>query len=267
MVFIPIHDANPLRSIKRPYVTWMLLITNVLVYFLIQVGGFVGQPSRASVFSFGLTPAYFFDSISPPTMVVPDLLALITYSFLHGDFWHLAGNMIFLWVLGDNVEDALGHLRYFAFYILCAMAAGYAYVLSDPTSQSPVIGASGAVAGNVAAYLILHPRAKMWVLLFARVPLRLRAVYVLGIWIVFQVGAVFAAGEGEVAWWSHIGGLATGAVLVVLMRRRGVKLFDRGLPAMVAATPEEATPATPTGETPAPSIEAPPINHRKGPWE
>src|SRR5690606_15278865 len=97
--------------------------------------------------------------------------------------------------------------------------------------QSPVIGASGAVAGNIAAYLMLHPRAKMWVLLFVRIPIRLSAVYVLGFWVAFQVFSIVGGGDESIAWWSHIGGLVAGAVLVVFMRRRGVTLFDRPGPA------------------------------------
>ena len=117
------------------------------------------------------------------------MVTLVTYAFLHGDFWHLAGNMIFLWVLADNVEDALGHGRFLIFYLLCAIAGGYAYVLTDPASAAPVIGASGAIAGCISAYLLLHPKAKMWVLVFARIPIRLSALYVLGFWIVVQTAS------------------------------------------------------------------------------
>lgn len=242
MAFIPIHDTNPLRNIRRPWVAWGLLAANALVYFAIEVRGLAGQPSQASVMSFGLIPAVF-NGYAPSPTAIPDALTLITYSFLHGDFWHLAGNMIFLWVLADNVEDALGHARFLAFYLLCAMAGGYAYVLSDPASASPVIGASGAIAGNVSAYLILHPRAKMWVLVFARIPLKLSAVYVLGFWVAFQVVAALAGGEDEVAWWSHVGGLIAGAILVVVMKQRGIWLLDRG-----PATPSPAE--RPPGDQP-----------------
>jgi membrane associated rhomboid family serine protease len=226
MAFIPIHDTNPLRNIKRPWVAWSLIAANVIVYFAVEAGSFAGLPSDASVAAFGLIPEALNGYADSPA-AVPDALTLVTYAFLHGDFWHLAGNMIFLWVLADNVEDALGHARYLAFYVVCAIVAGYAYVWVDPASPSPVIGASGAVAGNVSAYLLLHPRAKMWVLVFARIPLRLSAVYVLGFWVVFQVITALTGGDDGVAWWSHVGGLIAGAILVVAMRRPGVKLFDR----------------------------------------
>jgi membrane associated rhomboid family serine protease len=255
MAFIPIHDTNPLRNITRPYVAWTLIAANVVVFF--ATGGLAGEPAQEPVLAFGLIPAVFNGAMpAPPFAVgVPDALTLVTYAFLHGDLWHLAGNMIFLWVLADNVEDALGHVRYLAFYVLCAVAAGYAFVLTDPTSPSPVIGASGAVAGNIAAYLMLHPRAKMWVLLFVRIPVRLSAVYVLGFWVALQLFSLVAGGDEAIAWWSHIGGLLAGAVLVVFMRRRGVALFDR--------------PAAPTTTAAAsPSVEVrPPTGRERGLWE
>lgn len=266
MAFIPIHDTNPLRNIRRPYAAWGLLIANVLVYFLVERGGFVGEPSHASVAVFGLIPAVFNGYVDPPTMV-PDALTLVTYSFLHGDVWHLAGNMIFLWVLADNVEDALGPVRYVVFYLACAGAGGYAYVLTEPTSGVPVIGASGAVAGNIAAYLILHPRAKMWVLAFARIPLRLSAVYVLGFWVAFQLIAAITGGKDGIAWWAHVGGLVAGATLIVLMRKPGVVLFDRRAPDAVAA------PAPSLVDNPGPPLapehdDAPLPNdpRSRGPW-
>lgn len=243
MAFIPFHDSNPLRHIRHAWVAWGIIAANVLVY----AAGVVGGGAEASAYTFGLIPAAFNGAVERPDELwqVPDALTLLTYSFVHADLMHLAGNMIFLWVFADNVEDALGHVRYLVFYMLCAVAAGYAFVLSDPASQTPVIGASGAVGGNLAAYLILHPRAKIWILLFLRIPIRLRAMYVLGFWVIFQfVAALGYAGEDEVAWWAHVGGLVAGAVLVVFMRRRGVPLFaDEAVPERVpvgdARSPQE----------------------------
>ena len=240
MAFIPLHDSNPWRHIRRPWVAWGIIAANILIYFAVAVSG---EPAQASAISFGLIPAAFNGIAERPLELaaVPDLLTLVTYAFLHADLMHLLGNMIFLWVFADNVEDALGHVRYFIFYLLCAAAAGYAFVLSDPTSHAPVIGASGAVGGNIAAYLLLHPRAKVWILLLLRIPLRLSAVYVLGFWVLFQFFAAAGSdGSDEVAWWAHIGGLVAGAVLVVFMRRRGVPLFDR---VPVTTAPQSAAPA------------------------
>src|SRR3990167_1809132 len=162
-MFIPFHDANPLRHIKRGWVTWSLIAANCLI-FLFTVSD--SDALQGSVTSFGLIPAVFNNTVDLPAdlQTVPDVFTLLTYAFLHGDVWHLFGNMIFLWVFADNVEDAFGHWRFLAFYCLSAIGAGYVHVLAAPDSEIPVIGASGAVAGVVAAYLILHPFAKVWIL-------------------------------------------------------------------------------------------------------
>ena len=250
MTFIPIYDTNPLRNIRRPWVAWGLIVANVVVYFVVE-SGTSGAASDASVIKFGLFPAVF-SGVDVSRSALPDVATLITYAFLHADFWHLAGNMIFLWVLADNVEDALGHVRFLLFYLLCAAGAGYVFVLSNPSMSGPVIGASGAIAGTISAYLILHPKAKMWVLAFGRIPLRLSAVYVLSFWIVFQVVAVlFGDGQSNVAWWSHIGGLVCGALLVLVMRRKGTPLFDQ-------------RPVDDGGGRP---IGSPPTEEPRGPWE
>jgi membrane associated rhomboid family serine protease len=136
------------------------------------------------------------------------------------------GNMTFLWVFGDDVEEALGHGRFFLFYILCAACGALAHWLSDPSSNVPVVGASGAIAGIVSAYLMLHPCRKVWVLALMRIPIKLAAEWVIGFWIMIQVLNTILATSKEVAWWDHIGGLLTGAILVVLLRQPGVKLFD-----------------------------------------
>ena len=267
MAFIPLHDTNPLRRIGHPWVTWGIIAANVTVYFVVQQGGYGAAAYEASVYSYGLIPAALNGWIGGE-FDLPGGLAegttLLTYSFLHADFWHLAGNMVFLWVLGDNVEDALGHFRYLVFYMLCAAAAGYAFVLSASGSEAPLIGASGAVAGNIAAYLLLYPRAKIWILLFLRIPVRLRGEYVLGFWILFQV---FAALEGdgtdEVAWWAHLGGLLAGALLVLVMRQKGVPLFARALPEPAPA----AAPLAPEDQpVPSPPGASPTVGS-KGPWE
>lgn len=241
MPIIPVHDGKSLAHIRHPVVAWSLIALNVLAYFLIEGGGLTTEASQASVLSFGLIPAVFNQvAVLPPELAgVPGGLALLTYSFLHGDIWHLAGNMVFLWVFADNVEDAMGHVRFLAFYLLCAAAGGYAYVLSAPAAEAPVVGASAAVAGVVAAYFILHPFQKIWVLLLGRIPLRLGAFWVLGFWILYQVYAVaFADPDEPTAWWSHIGGLVAGAALVPFFRRRGVPLFDRGTGTLAAPVPE-----------------------------
>jgi membrane associated rhomboid family serine protease len=147
--------------------------------------------------------------------------------FVHGNLWHLLGNMLFLWVFGDNVEDAMGHWRFLFFYIICGVFAALTHVMIQPGSNIPMIGASGAVAGIVAAYLMLHPKVKIWVLALWPIPFKLSAMWVLGFWVLLQLfSALTSSGEG-IAWWAHVGGLAAGAVLILFMRRPGVQLFDQ----------------------------------------
>lgn len=227
-MFIPLHDANTLKHIRLQYVTLSLIALNVLVYLVVNVGLAEGV-YQAAVVSFGYIPAVVNDVAElPPSIVyIPEELSLVSYSFLHGGFMHLASNMLFLWVFGDNVEDAMGHFRFLVFYLLCAVAGALAHGLLLPESTAPLIGASGAISGAIGAYLMLHPKVRIWVLAFGRIPLRLPAAIPLGIWIVYQLAAVALVPDDEVSWAAHVGGFAAGVVLVLFMRRRGVPLFDR----------------------------------------
>mgnify|MGYP002620763617 FL=1 len=229
-MFVPIHDENSLKSIPFQYVTVSLIVVNVVVFMLSVVGG-----DMVAVASFGIIPKELFDTsllpvpIEEQVSVRPTQLTLFTYMFFHGDVLHLAGNMLFLWVFGDNVEDAMGHLKFLAFYLMCGMFAGYMHAWIEPNSAIPLIGASGAVAGVIAAYLMLHPRVRVWVLAFKAIPLRISALLALGAWVIMQFVMVLLPQVGPVAWWAHVGGLIAGAVLVLVMRRPGVPLFDRHL--------------------------------------
>lgn len=232
-MFVPIHDRNPLKSIGYQYVTVSLIAINVIVYVVFETGWLLPADDRA--LALALIPAQLLDAtpLQPIRgaeelpIVLPERWTLLTYMFLHGSFLHLAGNMLFLWVFGDNVEDAMGHVRFIMFYVMCGVFAGVVHAFAAPNSQVPLIGASGAVAGVVAAYLMLHPRVKVWVLALWRIPLRLSAAWVLGFWALLQiVNALSATGDG-VAWWAHVGGLGAGALLILFMRRAGVPLFDR----------------------------------------
>jgi rhomboid family protein len=235
VVFIPISDDNPLKSIRFQWVTLGLVAVNVLVYLLEAFGDADGV--QAAIVSFALTPSDLLHATTVggapgpvgKSMQVPAWITLITYQFLHGGVLHLLSNMLFLWVFGDNVEDALGHLKFLAFYLLCGIAGGVAHAVALPTSPYPLVGASGAVAGVIAAYLMLHPRVRVWVLALRFLPLRVPAMWVLGFWVVSQFVMVIIAPADGVAWWAHIGGMAAGALLVLILRRPGVLLFDRGL--------------------------------------
>ena len=232
MVFIPLSDDNPLRSIRFQWVTVDIIVANLAAFAWQNVGS--GQSVAAS---FALIPSELFQVsiLGGPargpydTLAVPEGYTLLTYMFLHGDILHLLSNMLFLWVFGDNVEDAMGHIKFIVFYLICGIAGGLAHSLVLPTSKLPLIGASGAVAGVIAAYLILHPRVMVWVLAFRFIPLRISAAWVLGIWVATQLFMVILNQPNQVAWWAHIGGMAAGAILILFMRRPGVPLFDRGI--------------------------------------
>jgi len=232
-MFVPLHDENSLKSIRFPYVTVALILINVAVYLFERL-----NLSEAAIASFALVPSELFSllPLAHPEAgpEIPERLTLLTYMFFHADILHLAGNMLFLWVFGDNVEDAMGHLKFLFFYLACGVFAGLVHAWVESGSVNPLIGASGAVAGVIAAYLMLHPRVRVWVLALKAIPLRISAAFALGLWILLQIAMVVVSrmSEGDVgpvAWWAHIGGLIAGAVLVVFLRRPGVPLFDRRL--------------------------------------
>lgn len=232
-MFVPLWDMNPIKRVRFQYVTVGLILANCIVYFAFQVG-LVIPVSEAALVGLAVVPSELLPGFlsetpvaAPVQSIVPERLTLITYMFLHGNILHLLGNMIFLWVFGDNVEDAMGHVRFLFFYLICGIFAGLTHALVSPTSNVPMIGASGAVAGVIAAYLMLHPNVRVWCLWFFRVPLRVSAGFALIVWIVLQLVSVIFDEGGSTAWWAHIGGLVAGAVLVLFMRRPGVPLFDR----------------------------------------
>lgn len=251
-MFIPLHDANSLRYIKLQYVTIGLIVLNVVVFLTTTVGG--EQFSNAAVLGLGFIPSVVHDSaeLSPEYVVIPENLSYLTYSFLHADIFHLGGNMLFLWVFGDNVEDALGHFRYLVFYLACAIGGAFFHGLVAPDSQAPLIGASGAIAGVVTAYLILHPRVKIWILAFARIPLRIPAFIVLALWILLQFVMFAAGGEDQVSWACHIGGILSGAALVLILRRRDIPLMDKEIVTPRAVKVEQQSAVEPVAGEPAP---------------
>jgi membrane associated rhomboid family serine protease len=234
-MFVPLHDDNQLRSIRFQFVTVALIVVNVIVYAFEATGLDTAAIASFAVVPRELLPAALQDPLISAELVagdsikVPEFLTPLTYMFFHGDLLHLGGNMLFLWVFGDNVEDAMGHLKYLFFYLACGVIAAFVHSLAAPDSDSPLIGASGAVAGVIAAYIMLHPRVRVWVLAFKAIPLRISAAVALGIWIVMQVVMALLPQAGPVAWWAHIGGLIAGAFLIVVLRRPGVPLFDKGL--------------------------------------
>jgi membrane associated rhomboid family serine protease len=230
MVFIPLYDHNQLKFIPFQAMTWALIAINVAVYIWQQT---IGEDAvMAFAFSAGVVPASVFGDAKLPEafFAARPELTLITYMFLHGDFWHLLGNMLFLWVFGDNVEDAMGSIRFLIFYLLCGVVAALAHIAVNLGSEAPLIGASGATAGIIAAYLMLYPRVRVWILAFARIPLRLAAWFVIASWIALQVLFLFLETDGTTALWAHIGGFAAGIALVPIFKRRDQPLFAAGRP-------------------------------------
>jgi membrane associated rhomboid family serine protease len=227
MGLLPISDDTPRRYIDYPYVTWAI-VGSCVVIFLMQLSG-GDQGFERSLYSYGVIPSVLAGDMSlPPELQrVPAWLTLFTSQFLHGGWMHLIGNMLFLWIFGDNIEDSTGHVRFLVFYLLCGALAGLGFALSDPTVQAPTIGASGAIAAVLGAYIVLHPRARVLVLV-GWWPVHMPAFLVLGIWILFQVlNAAYAQpDETDVAFLAHIVGFVAGVVLVFFFKRSAVPMMS-----------------------------------------
>jgi rhomboid family protein len=164
-------------------------------------------------------------------MALPASMSLITSMFLHGGFMHLIGNMLYLWIFGNNIEDAMGHGRFIAFYLLCGVIAAMSHAVMEPGSTAPMIGASGAISGVLGAYLLLYPRARVFVLIplgFFFWRMYVPAGFVLGFWFVLQLlsSTATAGAGGGVAWFAHIGGFLAGMVLIGFFKRRSVRFFN-----------------------------------------
>lgn len=228
---IPLHDDNPTRL--APLVTVAFIAACALVFFWQLSLGAHGY--QAVVHALGVTPAVLLNKVALPAeiAVAPAAVTVFTSMFLHGGFMHLAGNMLYLWIFGNNVEDAMGHGKFIVFYLLCGIAAVFGQVLQDPDSTIPMIGASGAVSGVLGAYLALYPRARVLVLipLFFFIQLvRLPALWVLGLWFGVQLvnSALASTDQGGVAWFAHIGGFIAGLALVPFFKNRRVAVFQKG---------------------------------------
>jgi membrane associated rhomboid family serine protease len=217
---IPIRDT--LASRNLPVVNTGLIIINVLVFLLEKAQG---PELDRFIYYYGLVPArYFVPQITAYFSLGQQLFALFSFMFLHGGFLHLLFNMWSLYIFGDNIEDRLGALRYLAFYILCGLASGVAHMLLNPHSNVPTIGASGAIAGVMGAYLLLFPRSKVLTLIpiiiipwFVEIP----AFFFLGIWFLMQLfnAAGDAGSAGGIAWWAHIGGFVFGMLSIAFFKR------------------------------------------------
>ena len=211
----PIRDTIPSRTV--PVVNNLIIGVNIVV-FLMQLS--YGEASSQFLVHYGLIPARLtVDYYSAHFSLFQKGFWLISYMFLHGGFMHILGNMWMLYIFGDNVEDRLGHLRYLAFYLACGILAAVVHIISDPYSKLPTVGASGAIAGVMGAYFLLHPRAKVLTLIpiiiipfFFEIP----AFFFLGFWFLMQFLNAAGSAAGGVAWWAHVGGFVFGMLLVPL---------------------------------------------------
>jgi membrane associated rhomboid family serine protease len=221
-MFIPLHDDTPLSVIRFQFITGAIIAANVVIFLM--TGAFASEQALWAVAGgFGVIPVELIHFTSSPASPIPEPLTLITYQFLHGGWLHLISNMLFLWVFADNVEDAFGHVGFLIFYLLCGIAAALAHTVIESHSPAPLVGASGAVSGVLAAYLLLYPKARVWILLFMRIPLRISAAWALGGWFALQLlSVILASGDEElqVAWWAHIGGFLCGLILTFALRSR-----------------------------------------------
>ena len=228
----PLYDDNPTHGVA--VVTLLLIALNAAAWLLLQ--GLGGEPALSqSVCAFGLIPGELFGRLQPGMTIAvggdvacrvggPNWITPLTSMFMHGSWFHIIGNMWFLWVFGNNVEDSLGRLRYAVFYLLCGLAAAAAQALTNPNSAIPMIGASGAIGGVLGAYAVRYPHARVLTLIFLGFIIRtvwVPAWLMLGYWFLLQIlGGLpaLASEEGGVAFWAHVGGFVAGIVLVYVMR-------------------------------------------------
>ena len=215
---IPLKDDNPTRTF--PFVTILIIVTNIVVYIYQLTLGQKAETLfilRAGAIPYEITR---FADIQPLSFIPPPL-TLFSAIFVHGGFLHAAGNMLYLWIFGDNIEDRLGHFRFIVFYLLSGLIASLAHIIILPNSAIPMIGASGAIAGVLGAYFLLYPRAHVLTLVFFFFfvdIIRIPALVFLGLWFVFQI--LSSGAGGGIAWYAHIGGFIGGAVLVKLFERK-----------------------------------------------
>ena len=213
---IPLKDDNPTSG--RPIITYFIIGLCVAI-FLIQLGT-QSYKTGQLFYSYGLIPSVLMGHKQLPMdlYAVPAYVTIFSSMFMHGGFMHLIGNMLYMWIFADNIEDNLGATRFIIFYLLCGIGAAMTQVLMDTHSQVPMVGASGAIGGVLGAYLINHPNARVLVLIpyFILTIVKIRALYVLGFWFILQ----FISSGGGVAYAAHIGGFVSGMILILFFNKK-----------------------------------------------
>jgi len=218
---IPLRDDNPTEL--RPVVTVLFILINFTTWFAVQGAGFDPNALQASVSNYGTIPCELTHAC---TLSGEGLgwLQLLTSTFMHGSWEHILGNMLFLWVFGNNIEDSMGHTRFFIFYLVCGLVAGLAHVFLSPASQVPAVGASGAISGVMGAYVVLYPQARVQTWIPPIFIVHVRAWFFLIYWFAFQllagVGSLGGGDTGGVAVWAHVGGFVAGVVLIKVFENR-----------------------------------------------
>lgn len=217
---IPISDDNPVRL--TPVVTWAIIILCVAV-FAWELS--LGRQADAAVYALGFKPVTLLRGQTELAAIT-----ILTAMFVHGGFLHVGGNMLYLWIFGNNVEDAMGHLKFIVFYLVSGVAAALSMAWMDPASNVPMVGASGAISGVLAAYVLLYPRARVTVIVPLGIifyPMKISAIWVVGFWFLLQLlsAALSNPDQPGVAWWAHVGGFVVGVVLTPLFKSSEFPLF------------------------------------------
>ena len=226
MFFFPFADENPTN--KKPVVSWLIILSCSFI-FLNQIFEPI-YVTEKTFLSFGMIPAILFghSELSSSLKIIPPALSIFTSMFLHGGWMHIIGNMTYLYIFGDNIEEALGKLKFIIFYLVTGIVAAFSQALIDPTSTVPMIGASGAIAGVLGGYLVLYPKAKIkvffWFIIFVKI-IKIRAFIVLGGWIIIQFISFSGSdlNSGGVAYAAHIGGFISGVLLINIMKNKITK--------------------------------------------
>jgi len=223
---IPLHDDNPTRIF--PVFTIAIIIACGLIFFWqLSLGSVLAE---RAVYSLGAIPAVLFGIKQLPAelVIIPAWATVISSMFMHGGWMHLLGNMLYLWIFGNNIEDAMGHAKFLIFYLLCGIIAALAHAIPDMQSTTPMIGASGAISGVLGAYLLLYPHARVLVAIpfgFFIHTVRLPAGWVLAFWFILQLINSAVSGNEGVAWLAHVGGFVAGMVLLPLFKNKQVVYF------------------------------------------
>ena len=226
MLFFPFADENPTN--KKPIISWLIIFACSSI-FLNQIF----DPSyitEQNFLSFGMIPAILFghSELSGPLKIIPPFLSIFTSMFLHGGWMHIIGNMTYLYIFGDNIEERLGKFKFIIFYLITGIVAAFSQAIMDPTSTIPMIGASGAIAGVLGGYLVLYPKANIrvlfWFIIFIKV-IRIRAFIVLGGWIIIQFISFNGTdvNSSGVAYAAHIGGFISGILLINIMKNKTIQ--------------------------------------------